>query len=110
MPSDRATAGSLGREARVRSRREMPSAFICPDDAQPIANAATPTVTHERIETILLASPLLTVWIQHVFEPHPLGVEIQIDVSRAAVAILPHEQLGSAFDFTTTVVHVFAKE
>src|SRR5216110_2747238 len=110
MPSERATAASLGREARARSRRERPSAFICPDDAHPTTSAAKPTATSERIETILRASPLLTVWIEHVLEPHPLGIEIQIDVPETAVPVFPDEQLRGALDLTTPVVHVFSKE
>src|SRR5438132_13681354 len=103
MPSERATAASLGREARARSRRERPSVFICPDDAHPTTSAAKPTATSERIETILRASPLLTVWIEHVLEPHPLCIEIQLYVPETAYPVYPHEQLTGAFDRMTPV-------
>src|SRR5207249_7122469 len=51
---------------------------------------------------------LLSIGVEHVLEPHPLRVEIKIDVSHVAVAILPHEKLRRTFDVARTVVHALA--
>src|SRR6185503_9198377 len=106
MPSDRATAGSLGRAARADSRRAMALSF-CADAADAATSDATTTARENRRKRIHC---LLTVWIQHVLEPHPLRVEIQIRVARAAVAILSDQQLSGAFDLAAPVVHVFAEQ
>src|SRR3954465_12748550 len=52
----------------------------------------------------------LTIGIEHVFEAHPLRVEVEIDVTGVAVTILAHEQLRRAFDVARRVVHAFAIE
>src|SRR5690349_10580682 len=52
----------------------------------------------------------LSVRIEHVLEPHPLRVEEQIDVASRTVAILPHQQLGCAFDVARRLVHVLAEQ
>src|SRR3954467_10928666 len=52
----------------------------------------------------------LTIGIEHVFEAHPLRVEVEIDVAGAAVTILAHEQLRRAFDVARRVVHALAIE
>ena len=53
-------------------------------------------------------SILLSVWIEHVFEPQPLLVEVQVHVAGTAIAILEHHQLGRALDASAGVVHLLA--
>jgi hypothetical protein len=53
---------------------------------------------------------LLAVGVQHVFESHPLRVEIQVDVPGAPISVLPDEQLRRAFDLAAAVIHVLAEE
>src|SRR4051794_11639661 len=50
----------------------------------------------------------LTIRIEHVFEAHPLRVEVKIDVPGIAVTILAHEELRRAFDVPSRVVHALA--
>src|SRR6185503_12130809 len=106
MPSWRTTPASFGRWARARSRRETAVGDICPDDAQPTMSIATPAATSERRERMIFC--LLTIGIHHVFEPHPLRVEIQVHVPGAAIAVLADDQFRGAFDLAPAVVHVFA--
>src|SRR5205814_9482426 len=75
--------------------------------------AGTPQATGKaKGGTYALVTPnvTLTIRIQHVLEPHPLRVEIQIHVPGAAVAVLADEQFGGALDLAAPVVHVFAEE
>src|SRR5688572_9268435 len=106
MPSERATAGSLGRDARAASSRAMPLVFWA-DAAGASVSDATHAARTKRRERITW---LLTIWIQHVFELHSVRVEIRIHVARAAVAILANQQLGRALDLATPVVHVFTEQ
>src|SRR5687767_8791303 len=101
MPSDRATAPSLGRAARDRSSRATASAGDRPAVAQPAAERVSVKTSTARSERI--APARLTVGIQHVFEAHPLRVEVEVDVSDAAVAVLPHQQLRGALDLAAPI-------
>src|SRR5688500_4277877 len=113
MPRERATAASLGRAARCFSSLAMaPASGVAAPRltvAHPAANTATPTTTIDRANRMWLILPS-SVRIQHVFETHPLRVEIQIDVPGAAVTIFPYQQLGGAFDLPTPVVHVLTEQ
>src|SRR5258708_11784260 len=53
---------------------------------------------------------LLAVRVQHIFEAHPLRIEVEIDVASRAVAILPHQQLGRTLDLPGAIVHRFPEE
>src|SRR5512135_3732547 len=104
MPSDRSTGSEPGLAVRCCSNRVMLSPPPPPRAvAHAATNAAAAAMTKVRTVRILR---LLPVRIEHVFEPHPTGIEIQVNVPRAAVPILAHQELGGAFDAAGALVHL----
>src|SRR4051812_11311782 len=107
MPSARLAAREAGVAERCCSSRaiERPEPV---DTHAPIERTSSSTANEDcrRMSGLLL----LAVRVEHVLEAHPLLVEIQVHISRAAVAILAHEQLGGALDATSGVIHPLAKE
>src|SRR5262249_36248404 len=97
-----------GSPARCCSSREMLSALPeiavahAPTDSEAAANTA------KRIVRIVRS--LLPVGIQHVFEAHPLGVEVQIDITRWTVSVFSNQQLRRARDVARRLIHVLPKE
>src|SRR5687768_17453539 len=55
-------------------------------------------------------TPRSAVGLQHVFEPHPLLVEVQVDVPARTVAVLQNDQLRRAVHVRCTVVHLMTIE
>src|SRR5215216_6600530 len=103
MPTARSTGSDVGCAARARSSRAMACGPLA------VAQAPAPASKRTRNRPRICITCLLPVRIQHVFEPHPLRVEIEVDISRVAVPILADEQLSSAFDPTGRLVHTFAE-
>src|SRR5512142_406953 len=104
MPSERSTGSEPGRALRCCSSRAMLSP---PPPPRAVAQAATlvaaAIMTKDRTIRILR---LLPIGIEHVFEPHPTGIEIQVDVPRASVSILSDQKLGGALDAAGALVHL----
>src|ERR1043166_3534459 len=111
MPSDRSAGSELGCDALAASSRVMLSALLCIDAAHPPAPRAA-----SRVRLIVvyrercIAWLLLAIGVQHVFEPHPLRVEIQVDISGGAVAVLADEQLRGTLDIASRFVHVLPEQ
>src|SRR6266566_1619633 len=104
MPSDRSTDSDFGLSALAFSHREMLSALPWMPAAHPVSAAANPAAAKTRIARIPL---LLLIRIQHVFEPHPLGVEVQIHVPGPAISILAHQEFRGPRDVAGRLIHVF---
>src|SRR5690349_17171453 len=106
MPSERSTGSDCGLLERSRSSRAMPSG---PPGTPPVVAHAAPNARAQKLTArIVFLMGLLPIGIQHVFEAHPLRIEIEIDVAYVAVTVLSHQELRRAFDVTRAVVHAFA--
>src|ERR1043165_128434 len=108
MPSDRWIGSDCGSPACCCSSREMLSAL--PEMAVAHAPADSDAAVRTAKRIIRIVCSLLPVGIQHVFEAHPLGVEIEVDVARWTVSILSNQQFRRAFDVARRLVHVLPKE
>src|SRR5579872_4438094 len=97
MPSDRRTASDFGLAVRWASSREMLSPPPCFIDVAQLARSTAVAATVLRARN-RIAAQLLLVRVEHVFEAHPVGVEIEIDVARGPVAVLANQQLGGALN------------
>src|SRR5918997_4551472 len=95
MPSARATAALRGLTRCARSRRSMLGLARCARaGAGASAAAARATASAAAVGAIMrIWYRLLAVRVEHVFETHPLLVEVQVDVARRPVAILQREEL-----------------
>src|SRR5947207_6026663 len=52
----------------------------------------------------------LAVRIEHILESHPLGVEVQVDVSGGAVPVLADHELRCAGDVASRLIHVLSEQ
>src|SRR2546430_12722009 len=50
------------------------------------------------------------VGVEHVLEPHPATVEVEVHEPRRAVAVLQDHQLGRAFHAVARMVHLLAEQ
>src|SRR5687767_4226124 len=115
MPSARSTPALFGFAARSASRRATAS-----PPPLPLLAGRTPPVAHALATAASNANPairtrpriviLLAVGVEHVLEPHPLLVEVEIHVPGRTISILVHLQLGRAFDAERRFVHLFPIE
>src|SRR4051812_41111973 len=115
MPSARTAPSERGSAARARSRR--PSAvgsgvrWACAAGTTTAASAsaaAAPSIRANRMERFLGIGS--AVRVEHVLEPHPLRIEVEIDVAGGAVPVLDRRQLGRAFDAVGITVHLLAEK
>src|ERR1041384_4852943 len=84
--------------------------WALPEIAVAQALAASDAAASAAKRIIRIVDSLLPVGIQHVFEAHPLGVEIEVDVTRWTVSVFTNQQLRRACDIARRFVHVLSKE
>src|SRR5215212_1608942 len=106
MPRSRFTTKERGAPRCASSRRAMER----PDEPEAHApseraNRMVANEAYGRMRRLLLP-----VGVEHVLETHPLLIEVQVHITRTAVSVLPHQQLGGTFDPACGVVHAFPEQ
>src|ERR687894_75803 len=108
MPSARSTRALRGLARWARSRRSMFTPARCARaGVGASAAAARATTSAAAVGAIKRMVRLLAVRVEHVFETHPLLVEIEVDVARRPVPVLQREELGGPLG-ALRLVHLLA--
>src|SRR5688500_11519474 len=109
MPSARRTSTEPGLAARSRSSRATgPSAARCAS-AGTLAHARASSAAQANREAVLFIA-VLSIGVEHVLEPEPVGVEIEIGVACGTVAVLHDQQFGCPFDSVAGLIHLLAED